>query len=164
GFKPKKPYPDFPLFPHATKRWAKKIRGKMHYFGPWDDPDGALKKYLEQKDALHAGRKPREVSAGVTVKELCNTFLNAKNDLVDSGELTLRSWRDYKAAADLIVSHLGKHRLVSDLGPDDFASMRTKMAKWWGPVALGNTIQRVRAVFKYALDSAMIDRPVIYGP
>ena len=30
----------------------------MHYFGPWDDPDGALEKYLEQKDDLHAGRKP----------------------------------------------------------------------------------------------------------
>src|SRR5258708_1996747 len=92
--KPKKPRPDFP---HATGRWAKKIRGKMRYFGPWDDPNAALKKYLEQKDALHAGRKPREANEGVTIKELCNQFLTAKRALVESGELTNRSWQDYKA-------------------------------------------------------------------
>src|SRR5437763_1242608 len=106
--KPNKPYADFPLFPHATGRWAKKVRGQMRYFGPWADPDAALSKYLEQKDALHAGRKPREESDGTTVKDLCNKFLAAKLALVESGELTNRSWQDYKAACDLIVARFGK--------------------------------------------------------
>ncbi|MBS0201248.1 MAG: hypothetical protein JSS49_00005 [Planctomycetes bacterium] len=58
--KPAKPHPDFPLFPHATKRWAKKIRGEFHFFGPWRDPQGALEEWLRVKDDLLAGRKPRD--------------------------------------------------------------------------------------------------------
>src|SRR5437868_3437669 len=131
--KPAKPYPDFPLFPHAAGYWAKKIRGKLHYFGPWADPDAALTKYLEQKDALHAGRKPRPESDALTVKELANAFLNHKRALMDAGELLPRTWAEYKTAAVLLVGHLGKQRSVADLGPDDFASLRKKMAKRWGP-------------------------------
>src|SRR5215467_9054392 len=88
--KPAKPYPDFPLFPHATKRWAKKIRGKLHYFGPWNDPDGSLKNYLEHKDDLHAGRMPRPDAETVTVKQAVNEFLNHKRHLRDAGELSPR--------------------------------------------------------------------------
>ena len=45
--KPAKPYPEFPLTAHPAGYRCKKIRGKIHYFGPWDNPDAALDKYLE---------------------------------------------------------------------------------------------------------------------
>jgi len=53
-----KPYTDFPLTLHqATGQWCKKIKGKIYYFGK--DPDAALKKYLDERDDLQAGKKPR---------------------------------------------------------------------------------------------------------
>jgi hypothetical protein len=163
--RPAKPYPEFPLFPHATGRWAKKIRGKLHYFGAWADPKAALDKYNKEKDDLHAGRKPKEAdtSAGVTLKELCNKFTRAKKALVDSGELTNRSWEDYKAASVVILKQFGGSRLLADLDPDDFAALRTKLARKWGPVTLGNVINRIRVIFKFAFDNGLVDRPIRYG-
>ncbi len=170
--KPAKPYPEFPLFPHATKRWAKKIRGKLHYFGKWDDPDAALQSYLDQKDALHAGRKPRpgpeeildHANAGLTVKQLVNAFLNYKQSLVDAGELSPRTWADYKIATDLIVACFSKSRVVANLDADDFADLRKKMAKQWGKVRIRNYIQYVRSVFKFGFDKRLIAIPVSFGP
>jgi hypothetical protein len=87
--KPTKPYPEFPLTPHAgAKQWCKKIRGKIHYFGPLSDPDAALAKYLEQKDHLHAGRTPRPDPDGLTVKAIANAFLNAKAQARNNRELS----------------------------------------------------------------------------
>jgi integrase len=161
--KPAKPRADFPLFPHASGQWAKKIKGRMFYFGKWDDPDAALDSYLKQKDALHAGRKPREQAEGTTVKELANAFLNAKKALVESGELLPRTWNDYKFACTLIISRFGKSRLVEDLGPDDFAALRSYMAKRWAVTSVRTVIQWIRCIFKFASDNRLITQPICYG-
>lgn len=162
--RPSKPYPTFPLFAHRNGQWAKKIRGQLHYFGLHADPDAALAKYLEQRDDLHAGRKPRIDVGAMTVKEVANAFLNHKQALLDVGELSPRTWAEYKAACDLLVARLGKQRLVGDVGPDDFAAMRNHMAKKWGPHRLGKMIQYTRSVLKYAYEAALIDRPMRFGP
>jgi integrase len=162
--RPKKPYPDFPLFPHATRRWAKKIRGKLHYFGPWDDPDGALKKYQEQRDDLHAGLTPRVQADGFTVRDLLNAFMTAKQMKRDSGELSERAFKDYLDTCKRIGAAFGLTRLVMDLRPTDFDRLRATMAQRWGPVRLGNVVQRVRCVFRWAHESELIDKPVRFGP
>src|SRR5262245_43329819 len=144
--KPEKPYPDFPLFPHANGCWAKKIRGRLHYFGPWPEPDAALAKYLAEKDDLHAGRSPRPDPQALTVKDVVNAFLNAKQQLVDAGELTTLTWLDYKRGCDEVVAAFGKNRLAADLRPADFAALRDRMAQKWGAHRLGNTVAFIRVI------------------
>ena len=162
--KPSKPYPDFPLFAHATRRWAKKIRGKLHYFGPWDDPEGAFQRFLDQRDDLYAGRTPRVQRDGLTMRDLANRFLTSKQRLVDSDKLAPRTFREYHDTCERLLDALGKTRLAEDLTALDFEKLRANLAKNWGPVTLGNEIQRVRVVFRYAYDAELIDKPVRFGP
>jgi integrase len=163
----RKPRPDFPLFPHATGRWAKKIRGKLHYFGKTaDDPKGAkaLDVWNEQKDDLLAGRTPRAKSGGLEIKDLCNHFLTAKLRLLRSGEITPRTFDDYRSTTDRIVAAFGERRLVSDLAVADFDKLRSELAKTLGVVALSNAIQRVRSVFHYGFEAELLEKPVRFGP
>jgi integrase len=175
--RPKKPYPDFPLSPHASGAWQKKIRGKIHYFGKWArrvdgklvriEGDGwkeALDLYKAQADDLHAGRTPRVTSDGLTVADLCNRFLTSRLRKVEAGEMGERMFAEYKQTTDRLVSTFGKTRLASDLAADDFEALRADLAKQYGPVRLGNEVQKVRTLFKYAYESGLIDRPVRYGP
>lgn len=163
--KPQKPKPDFPLFPHANGQWAKKIRGKLHYFGKWEDPDGALAQFEQDKADLYAGRVPRSREEhGPTIDRVVNKFLMFKEQLLGSGELSPRSYADYKRTCRAIKNHFGANRLATDLRPDDFAKYRDKLTKRLKLVAIGNEIQRVRSVFKFAYDSHLIDKPLTFGP
>jgi integrase len=172
--KPAKPYPEFPLTFHPAGYWCKKIRGKIHYFGPRFDPsdapaaaaaaDTALTDYNRQAEALHAGRKPRPDTEAVMVKDVVNEFLNHKRDKRDAGELSPLTWLKYKQVTDLLIAHLGRARVVADLGPDDFAALRKKMSKRWGPLRVRDFIQHIRSVFKHALEAELIDRPIRFGP
>jgi integrase len=162
--KPRRPK-GFPLFAHATGRWAKKIRGKLYYFGPWAEPQKALESWLDQKDDLLAGRTPRTTSAdGLTVHELANRFLTSKRMQVDVGELTPRSWSDYQTVCTRLISTLGRRRLVDDLAADDFVRLRRDIAETRSAVAVGNEVQRVRTVFKYGYEAGLIEKPVRFGP
>jgi len=163
--KPEKPYEGFPLFAHATNRWAKKIRGKLHYFGPWNDPDGALERLNHAWPFLKDGRTPPAIDTGegCTVRHLCNAFLTSKKLQLDSDELSARSFRDYYATCDRLINHFGKDRRIDDLRPPDFAGLRSGMAKRWSVVTLKNEINRIRVVLKFAHDERLIDSPVHLG-
>jgi integrase len=162
-----KPRPDFPLFPHASGRWAKKVLGKFVYFGKVaDDPKGktALEKWLADKDELLAGRTPRATGDGFTIKMLVNRFLAAKKAKMEGGELSPATFADHHATCALIVAAFGRTRLVADLDAADFESLRRSMTrKKWGPVTISNEIRRIKTVFRYAEQNQLIPRAVLYG-
>lgn len=160
-------HPDFPLFPHPAGYWAKKVLGKLYYFGKVaDDPKGqaALTEWDRVKEARLAGREPRPAVDGTTVAELCDRFLQACDAKLASGDIVQKSYVDYKRVAERIVSKFGKGRVVVDLTSADFEALRASIARNYGPVALGNEIQRCRVVFNYGLESGLLDKLPQYGP
>ncbi len=169
--KPAKPYPGFPLFPHATGRWAKKIRGKFAFFGPWEDPQGALQRFLDERDELMAGRVPRgktgesgkRAKETPTLRELVNRFLDAKHRRLESGEMGQRAFADYHASSGRLLKGLDEHRRLDDIDSADLGGLRAKLAVTMGPVSLGNEIGRVRSIFKFAFESGLIPAPLRFG-
>ncbi len=165
--KPAKPRPDFPLFPHATGRWAKKVKGKFVYFGKVaDDPNGetALNKWLDEKDDLLAGRTPRKKTGELTVRDLLNKFLNSKRLAAETGEIRVWTFRDYRhEVCPQIGRVLGLTTAVVDLAAVDFERLRKEFTRW-GLARQRVAIKKARAVFNYAYGASLIEHPVRFGP
>jgi hypothetical protein len=158
--KPKKPHSDFPLFPHATKRWAKKIHGKMWYFGSWaDGPQAALDRYLAEKDIILAGGDPRQAKPDAyTLGKLCNDFLNLKKSEMTLGTITPAYFRDLLEACARLVGFFGAGRVVEAIGPADFERFGMALPTTWKLRRRKREIGAVRSVFSYAADQEKITR------
>lgn len=156
--KPDKPSPDFPLFAHASGKWAKKINGKLKYFGRWDDPATALAAY----EALH--RKPTAVPHVLTLKHASNLFLTAKKQKVTSGELAQRSWSEYHRTCQKLCKFLGLDRAVDSLKVADFDRFATMLASTVNLIGVGNEVTRVRTLFKWLKGAELIKEPIRFSP
>jgi integrase len=158
----------FSLWLHPSGRWCKKISRygitKWFYFGT--DKQAALDEWLRVKDYLLNGKEPPpkdQPSDVATIKFVCDSFLSHKEQQRDNGEIQPRTFDELYAACRRLAEALGRGRLVSDLRPEDFAELRKQLARTRGAVALGNEIQRVRSVFKFAFEDGIIDAPVRFG-
>ena len=96
--------------------------------------------------------------------ELCNASMDHKQTLCDGGEIKQRTLDEYHETVKRLAKYIGREKLVSDLHPEDFHSLRSKLAKRFGPTRLGSEIQRVRGVFKFGVDSELLDKVPTYGP
>jgi len=171
--KPSKPYPSFPLTAHNNGQWCKKIRGKIHFFGVWIDPEAAHQRYLREGADLHAGREPRPetLSPGAaTVKDVCNQYLTYLFRRSEDDEISHRWFEDCRSVLKDFAAFMGSGRSVYDLAPDDFERYRGKLTRkgvagrvGLGVHALNRAITVVRGALKYAYEMDLISSPVKYG-
>jgi integrase len=143
------------------------VLGRLVYFGKVaDDPKGkaALDSWVTQRDDLLAGRTPHTPGDRLTVRELCDRFLNVKEADGGTWEISQRHFEVLYIACDLLIAHFGKTRLVDDLASGDFDSLRASLAKIRAAWALGGMVAKIRSAFKYAYESGFIDKPMRYGP
>lgn len=154
----------FPLFRHGSGQWAKKVRGRIVYFGSLRaDPDGqkALNRWLDEKDQLLAGRKPRRADPeALTVGGLVNLFLESRERRVKTGELSAQTLADYLPIGKQLVEKLGRSTPVEHLEPADFSELRAHLAEGVNLKTLEGRIASVRAIFNHADKNGWLERPL----
>jgi integrase len=161
--RPTRPWPRFPLFPHRSGQWAKRIRGKTHYFGT--DAKAAFKLYQDQKADLEAGRTPKpRGDYHLNVKDMVNLCLTLKETMVETGELDRRTYKEYQRCGRRLMRVLGREELVEDLAPTDFLKLRRDMTKTLKSLtSIKADIRKIMVFFNFAYNERYIDRPVRPG-
>ena len=167
--KPAKPYPEFPLYAHRNRQWAKKIKGKTWFFGKWGDPDAAIQTYLDEVDDIRAGRDPRKQAGvatpdGVTIDDMVNLYLESLEAKSEREEITGRHFSDCIRTGKVIVEHFGRKATAAGLKAADFAAFRKSFPSTWGPAKTATEIQRIRTMFKWAAEYEIISVIPNFGP
>lgn len=162
--KPKKPYPDFPLTPHPAGVWAKRIKGHLYYFGPWADPEAALAKYLRERDFRQAGQEPpAENEIRLTMAQLCDQFLEAKDAKVQTGKLSRRMHFDYQRSCKALVKIVGRNTIVEAIRQRDFDRYAVKLAAGVSLGTFANRVRLARILFRFASESDLIPKRLKFG-
>jgi integrase len=148
----------FPLILHRTGQYCKKIKGKFYYFGT--DKQQALERYREQAAYLHMGkgRRPKSASESISLKTLCNLYLDHQESRAAVAEVKLRHVYDQILILRNFVKFVGSNRFVSEISTIDLQSYRKKLIKAAKtPNTINNHISTVKAMYNWALDNEIIE-------
>ena len=168
-----------PLFLHRNGQWAKKVRGKLHYFGT--DLDEALIFWSDNKDHILAGKQVRKShSDRPTLAQIANLYNAHCCVRVSDGTMAERSVRDTVKSIQRFLDIVGSSTCPEDLTPLDFATVKNKFSEpiprtteirggvkgrtveKRSPITVAGDVRRVRAFLNWAVDTELI-APVRWG-
>jgi hypothetical protein len=160
-----------------TGQYRKKYKGRTLYLGA--DPNKVLEQWLAKTELIETEFSATTTGltppSQLTVAQLCNQFLAAREADIASGELAQITFDQYFLYAKRITAFFGRERIVADLGPDDFASLKIDLAKpqptrrdgkivrkasprKLSLIGLASKIRHIRVIFNHAYDEGWIDK------
>ena len=148
----------FPLTLHSTGQYCKKIKGKIYYFGK--DKKQALERYLEQAAFLHNGKAKmfKTTNGDMTLKSLCNIYLQHQQAKATSAEITFRHYADQISCLKKFVSFIGQHRKISEISSLDLQNYKRKLKRIYNSAHRINLhISIMKAMFHWARKNNVLD-------
>jgi hypothetical protein len=144
--KPSKPYPDYPLFAHAMGYWAKSIKGKVHYFGRWNDPDGALEKYLKAKQSIDQGLLMPKINS---LGDAAEAWISHKRQEKKKGALSSQTLQEYKRISKRIVECIGANVPLDDISESHITTLHSSLDGDCAAKTAQNNIRKARLLFNW---------------
>src|SRR6056297_1406283 len=163
--------PGCPLFLHRNGNWAKKVRGRLRYFGK--DLDEALRKWVEEKDHLLAGMTPPRVDSSPSLAELANLYLDHSRRMVAEGEVRGDHTARTQESLTRMVNSLGKQARLHLLTPEHWQRFRSDLSKPQGrgerrcdkraASTIGADLRRVRAFLNWCRKQKLLSGEISHG-
>ncbi|RKY10682.1 MAG: hypothetical protein DRP56_00250 [Planctomycetota bacterium] len=148
-----------PLTLHKTGQYCKKIKGKIYYFGT--DKKVALQRYYDQAAFLHAGRtiSPKPGSDLLSVKMLCNLYLDHQESRVAIKEIKQNHVYDQTLILRNFTKLIGPNCQVCDVSTMDLQNYRKKLIKAKkSPSTINNRIATIKALYNWALNNEIVEK------
>jgi len=148
----------FPLTLHSTGQYCKKIKGKIYYFGK--DKKQAMERYLEQAAYLHNGKVKMftTTNGNMTLKSLCNTYLQHQQAKATSSEITFRHYADQNICLKKFMSFIGQHRKIKEISTLDLQSYKRKLKCAYSSAHRINlNISIMKTMFHWARKNDILD-------
>jgi integrase len=95
---------------------------------------------------------------------MVNLCLTVKDSKLQSGELQLRTYQDYKRCGRRLLRVLGREQVVENLTPADFLKLRRDMTKTLKTLAsIKSDTRKMMVFFNFAYEEGYVDRPIRTG-
>ena len=143
-----------PPYLHPSGQWAKKIDGKMFYYGK--DKEAAIQAWKKQLSYVANDITPPPRGSCPTLAELGNVYADYMRRVVDAGELASRTATEYTKSIRRLIAIAGADCRVDALRPIDFGAIKEKLAL---PITLDDDSKRYggRTVKRRAITTVAID-------